>query len=150
MELGKLDSEITERDLIKATILSYYEIVFSARSLETLMYQQRLFKESQKVAEQHVRIGRGQKINVLQIRTKLALQDAKIAAAKNRQQIAAANLAFLMGENKDQSFRVKSDLDIPDIKDIDGVINIKEYHTPELEQFEISLLQLDDMKRAAN
>ncbi len=149
MEVGKLDSEITERDLIKAVILSYYRIVFSTRSVETLMYQQRLVKESQKVAEQHMRIGRGRRLDVLQIRTQLALQEAKIAAAKNQQQIAAANLAFLMGENIEQSFRIKSDLAIPGITEIDRAINLKEYKIPELERIELELSQIGDKKQVA-
>lgn len=148
-ELGKLDSQITERDLIKMAILSYYQIVFSARRVDTLMYQQRLVKESQKVAEQHVRIGRGQKLDVLQIKTQVALQEAKIAAAKNEQQIAAANLAFLMGETKDQGFRIKSNVEIPGIDDIDRIVDLKNYKIPELQKDEISLSRIDDLKRAS-
>lgn len=148
-EIGKLDSAIAERDLIGKTITSYYEIVFNSKNVETLLYQQRLVKESQKVAEQHVKIGRGQKLDVLQIKTQSALLDAKISAAQNQLQIAAANLAFLMGENNDQSFRIKATLDVPPIMEIDRVVNLKDYKIPELQKDEISLLRVEDLKRVA-
>lgn len=148
-EIQKLDAESSSRELISTAIAGYYQIILNSKNIETLLHQQKLINESLKVAKERVKIGRGQKLDVLQIQTQLALLDAKITEAKNQLQISAANLAYLMGNVQDQSFRFKSSLDIPNIKEIDSHTDLKNYRIPKLLKAEILISQVADQKRAA-
>lgn len=147
-EISKLDTEIVRRDLISSVIQGYYQIIFYAKNVETLNHQQKLVSESLKVAQERAKIGRGQRLDVLQIKTQAALLDAKIAEAKNQLQVATANLAYLMSSNSDQSFSLRSDLTPPNIKEIDKIVDLKNYKIPELEKDILSLEQIRDQKRA--
>ncbi len=149
VEIGKLDADIGSRNLMSAVITGYYQIILNSKDVETLLHQQRLTKESLKVAEQRARIGRGQVLDVLQIKTQLALQESTIDEAKTRLQISIANLAFLMGDPNEQSIRINSSLDVPNIEDIDRAIDLKKYRIFELEKNELFLNQIEDLKRIA-
>jgi outer membrane protein len=146
-DLSHLDSVIAERDLIANVIAAYYQVVLNSKNVETLNRQQGIVDESLKTATHRERIGRGQRLDVLQAKTQAALMEAQVVAAKNQLQIATANLAYLMGGVKDDAFQIKPQLVAPDIAAVDRVVELKNYQIPELQKDEIALSQIDDLKR---
>lgn len=146
-EISKLNSEISERDLTNNVIQSYYQLVLNNLNVQTLLRQEKIVKESLSTASQRERTGRGQLLDVLQVKTQIALLQAQIAAARNQVEVSAATLANYLGEFQRQQFRVIGSLDAPPIEVIDKQVNLGKYHLPELEKNILSLAQIEDQKQ---
>ncbi len=148
-QISQLDLDIVRRNLIGSVIQGYYQIILYAKNVETLNHQQKLVGESLKVAQERAKIGRGQRLDVLQIKTQAALLDGQISEARNQLQVATANLAYLMSDHNEQSFRLKSILNTPSVGEIDQNVNLKNYNIPELQKDILSLEQIYAQKRTA-
>jgi outer membrane protein TolC len=146
-QISRLNAQISERDLTNNVIQSYFQIVLSARNVQTLMNQQKIALEALKVAQRREHTGRGQLLDVLQAKTQLSLLDGQLATAQNQLQVAAATLANNLGEYKKSNFNIPDKMDAPLIEDIDRVVDLKNYKIPELERADLSISKIDDQKR---
>jgi outer membrane protein len=147
LEISRLNSEISSRDLIGEVIKAYFQIVLNARNVETLMRQDRFVKESLNVAQSRERTGRGRLLDVLQVKTQVSLLQAQIFDAQNQLQIAAANLAYLIGDTGQKSFKITETLQAPDVAQVDTDVDLKHYQIPEILRDELAIEQLDDLKQ---
>lgn len=145
--ISKLGAQISARNLINLTIQAYYQVVLSSRNIETLVHQQSIVKESLSVAQHRERTGRGQTLDVLQVKTQLALLDGQIATARNQLDIAVANLTNTLGGVPQSAIRVKDHLDAPDIPEIDHDVDLKNYTIPEIEMDLVSIQRIDDQRQ---
>ncbi|MBS1970870.1 MAG: TolC family protein [Bdellovibrionales bacterium] len=145
--ISKLNAQISARNLMSATIQAYYQVVLSSRNIETLLRQQRIVKESLGVAQHRERNGRGQLLDVLQVKTQLALLDGQIATARNQLAIAVANLANTIGGTTKNLIRVKDHLEAPDITEVDQDVDLKNYTIPEIESDLLSIQRIDDQRQ---
>jgi outer membrane protein len=145
--ISKLNAQISARNLMNTTIQAYYQVVLSSRNIETLLRQQRIVNESLGVAQHRERTGRGQLLDVLQVKTQLALLEGQIATARNQLEIAVANLANTIGGTAQTQIRVKDHLDAPGIPEVDRDIDLKNYLIPEIELDLLSIQRIDDQRQ---
>lgn len=145
-ELRKLDTEIAARNLTSNVIQAYYQVILNSRNVDTLVRQERIEKEALVTATQRERTGRGQLLDVLQVKTQIALLESQIATAKNSLQVSAATLDNLLGGTKAAQITVRDGLEGPQLDSVDRNVDLKNFRLPELEQNKISYAQLDDQK----
>src|SRR5262249_46104483 len=79
-ELKRYQVEIAEKTLTESVIEAFYSVLLAERELQILRETYSLNKATLATAERYFRIGRGQKIDVLQMRTQVALLPPKITA----------------------------------------------------------------------
>ena len=143
-EIAKVNTEITQRNLVSTVINDYYSLLLDMQNVDTFLRQQQIEQESLKTANDRERTGRGQLLDVLQVKTQLALLIAQIANAQNQVQIAAAQLANALGESQRTQLHVYGALDAPSIAVIDSTINLHNFRLPELDSNFLSIQQVDD------
>lgn len=147
VEIQKLNTEISERNLINQVIQGFYQVVLASRNVNTLISEEKIVQESLKTAEKRERSGRGQLLDVLQIKTQISLIQSQIITARDLVKSASVTLASLMGDPDAKEVAVLDGLDVPELSVVDSNVNLKNSHLPELEQSKISLAQIDDQKK---
>ena len=147
VEIQKLNTEISERDLTNKVIQGFYQLVLTSRNVNTLLSEEKIIQESLKTTEKREQSGRAQLLDVLQIKTQIALIEAQIIVAKDLVKSASATLANLLGDPNVREIIVTEEMNVPDLPDVDKNVNLKISHLPELEQAKVSLEQIDDQKR---
>jgi HAE1 family hydrophobic/amphiphilic exporter-1 len=110
-ELRRLDLEVGERDLSINVIRAFYQVLLSQRLMETLSEIEKIQKETLATAQKRQTIGRGQFLDVLQAKTQIALLEPRLAQARTQLQIAAQELATLLGRSDPQVLSVTGSLD---------------------------------------
>lgn len=146
VEIQKLNAEISERDLTNQVIQGFYQVVLASRNLNTLISEEKIVQESLKTAEKRERTGRGQLLDVLQIKTQIALIEAQIIVAKDAVRSASATLASLLGDPNAKEVAVVDGLDFPELSVVDSNVNLKSSHLPEVDQAKIAVAQIQDQK----
>lgn len=146
LQISKLNVEVSARNLASTVILAYYQVVLDMRNVDTLKRQDRIEVDALRTAEKRARTGRGQVLDVLQVKTQLALLKSQIAQAENQLQIDAATLASDFGADQKREIRVKDRLEAPELAVVDGVVNLKNFRLPELEINKVQIAQIDDQK----
>lgn len=106
-----LDREVAARDLSRDVILSFYKILLDQTLLEALVRTEAIQKESLTTAEYRHRIGRGQLLDVLQVKTELALLAPRIEQAKTQIVVDSARLATLLGSPETRELKPRGSLD---------------------------------------
>ncbi len=146
-DLRQLDREINARELTSQLLQSYFQMILNTRLVDTLLRQESIVKESLATAQRRERTGRGQLLDVLQVKTQIALLQSKIADARNQLEISSAQLATLMGTPDIKSITVKNILEAPELAVVDRALVQHPALLPELEQNRISIDEIAD-KRA--
>lgn len=147
LDISRWTSRASIRDLTNSVIQAYFQIVLNSRNVHTLQEQQKLVKESVNVALRRERTGRGQLLDVLQLKTQVALLDAQISTAQNALEVSVANLANLMGDNSMSQIKLKDKLEAPDIDEVDKSLDLKHYQIPEIEKDILSLDKISDLRQ---
>jgi len=91
------DVQIAERELVLNVIQSFYTVILNERILFNLRKNYEIEKKVLVTAQDRYRIGRGQLLDVLQIKTTMALLDPKIAEAQKNLETSVAAFASLTG-----------------------------------------------------
>lgn len=149
VRLRKLDAEITARDLVANVIQGYFQLVLANRNLQTLRKQNEIVQDSLKDTQQRYANGRSQLIDVLQVRTEIALLRGQLSEAESQVKVAAATLASLLGDSRIENITVRDVLEAPDVESVRREIDFKEFRLLELEQNRLSLEQVEDRKRVS-
>jgi len=144
--VSRLDREIQRRVLISNVIQAYYQVALTMRNVDTYKRQYKIEQESLAVAERRSRTGRGQVLDVLQVKTQLALLKSKIAASENEVATAAATLMNWLSEPNAKFVHVKNILEAPDLAVIDRQVPLTAFRLPELEQNRLKINQIEDQK----
>jgi outer membrane protein len=143
-QISQYNLEISTRNLGASVIQAYFQVVLNMRAVDSLLRQERIVTESLKTTEHRFRTGRSQLLDVLQVKTQIALLVSQVADAKNQMQISAANLANILGEPHAKSYTIRNNLKAPDLAVIDRDVDLKKFHLPELEQNKVQINQIDD------
>ncbi len=96
-DIRRLDLQITERDLTFNVLQSFYSVLLQQRQADLLKQVNVVLKQALNITERYVRIGRGQKADLLQIRSKIALLNPRILQAENRVIEAVSQLSVYLG-----------------------------------------------------
>jgi outer membrane protein TolC len=134
--------EIEERSLTQNVIDAFYRFILNQQNLENLLKNQSIIQKSLATSNQRYQSGRGQMLDVLQVKTQLALLQPKVDQAKNAFEIAGQELANFMGEKEHPGFSIKGQLRVLLLKDVQKYIDLKNYSLPE---YEINQLQLEQL-----
>ncbi len=146
VEIQKKSDEISARDLSKNVILSYYNVVLNSFSLNILIKQRRIVEESLATTIRREQSGRGQRIDVLQVKTEIALLDSQIENAKNNFEIAIATLQSLAGNAQWTSLNIKPILPSPALTEVYSLVDESQLNLPELTKNNLSLLKVENQR----
>lgn len=146
VQLSQVNSQLSRRNLISIVVLSYYGVVLASRNFDTLLRQQKIVNESLAIAQRRYKIGRGQLLDVLQVKTQLALLASQVASARNQIEIATASLASYLSEPQASKFRIKNTMNVPEIKKIDQTVHPAKGEILELERNRLALEKIEDQK----
>ncbi|MBC7537431.1 MAG: TolC family protein [Bacteriovorax sp.] len=135
--------ELTERTLTISIIEAFYRFILNQQSLENLLKNQDIIQKSLATSNQRYQKGRGQLLDILQVKTQLALIQPQVEQAKNQFEIAAQQLINFMGEKEHSNFKLKGQLRTLLLKDVQKYIDLKNYHLPEYEVNQLQLTQLE-------
>lgn len=86
-------------------------------------------------------------LDLLQVKTQLALLDGQILTARNQLEESRASLASLLGNSKSQQFVIKDSLEAPTFEEIEASIDRKNIVVPEILRDEVSIAQVDDQRK---
>lgn len=134
--------EIAERNLTQNVIDSFYRFILNKQTLENLMKNQEIMQRALTTTNQRYNSGRGQMLDILQVKTQLALIQPQVDQAKNQFEIAGQQLANFMGQKEHSGFSIKGQLKALLLKDVQKYIDLKNYVLPE---YDVNQLQLDQL-----
>lgn len=146
-EIARIDSDIAKRDLSQRVIQAFYTILMDRVKLESLERIRKVEEQQLQTAEAHRRIGRGQLLDVLQIKTQLALLKPQIDQARNQIQISAMELATLIGAADAESITVTGSLDPLPWDQIEALTKEKPRNNPEKIKLEHQVSLLDSQNQ---
>jgi outer membrane protein TolC len=147
-EITEVEMEIKERDLIRSIISAYYRTLMNDRLLKIYQEQEKVVQEILVTAQRRLSLG-GKKIDVLQVRTQLALLKPKIAKAKNELESSAAELANLLGMSENLELTLKGDIPSLAMKEMGKFLDLKVFNLPELKKVRLQRESLDEEKSVA-
>ncbi len=148
LDIRKKDLEITERDVTAQVISAYYSVMLNQQLLNVLNYTLSEEKQTQALVEKYLKIGRSQLLDVLQIKTQVALLYPKISTAENQMKASASQLMSLLHDTQSEVVHLKGDLVYIDPSIVAKSIAMKR-ERPELAKSRISIDQFEDKSSVA-
>ena len=136
-DVSTLDQEITARDLTRDVIAAYYRVVLYQSFININEEQEGVIKEALNTARTRLGLG-GRRLDLLQVRTRLALIRPQIEKARNDLAAAAAELAKLMGEPSLGNFELRGVIPKLLYSDVEKRLNLKEFRLPELDRLRLA------------
>jgi outer membrane protein len=144
-DIQQTELEITERTVMKDVISSFYQVVVNEKKVDILLDQQKVVEDALSMAKTRYRLAGGRKLDVLQMRTQLALLKPKIETARIDLATSAAALANLLGEQEKPDIQLRNDL--PSLKGKIG--QAAGGNLPELEKIRLNREKIDAEKSVA-
>jgi outer membrane protein TolC len=142
-DVSTLDQEITARDLTRDVIAAYYRVVLNQNFININLEQEGVIKEALNTARTRLGLG-GRRLDLLQVRTRLALIRPQIEKARNDLATAAAELAKLMGDTSLAGFELRGSMPKVLYSDVERRLNLKEFRLPELDKLRLARERLDE------
>ena len=145
-KLAEIDLEIAERDLTQNVIQAFYQVMLNQRLYEILESRQKVVEESLATAQQRAQTGRGQRLDVLQVKTEIALLKPKIEYALNQLESSGAILATLLAERGKMELKLRGTLKGLLLADVQRRLDLRQSRLPELERVRLQRQQLDEQR----
>lgn len=142
-EISEVALETSERDMTREVIKAYFKVVLKENQVRLLEGEQAAVSDVLRTAQNRLRLG-GKRIDVLQVRTQLALVKPKIDRAKNEFTAAAAELAELMQEGT--AFELSSQMPNLKVKDVEKRLDLSKFRLPELVKLRLEREQVDEAR----
>lgn len=142
LKIQNVNYEIEERKLTQSIIESFYRFILNQKNLESLLKTQEIIQKSLAISNKRYNTGRGQLLDILQVKTQLALIRPQVDQARNQFTIAAQQLIYFMGEKEHQNFKIKGQLKTLLLKNVQEYLDLKNYRLPEYELNKLQLSQL--------
>lgn len=141
--IQKSGIEIEERNLTRNIIEAFYRFILNQQTLENLLKNQDIIQKSLVTSNSRYQKGRGQLLDILQVKTQLALIGPQVEEARNQIEISSQQLINYMGQPGFYQLKLKGQLKTLLLKDVQKYINLIDYHLPEYEINQLKLKQLD-------
>lgn len=152
-DLAALDLQIAERDLQRQVVEAYFSVLLAQRRVASLERNLSVQNELLELTKRRQRIGRSQALDVLQIRTGLALLEPKIAQARGDVLIATTALASVLGKPDLASLALGDPFNPIPLPALQAKLkNLKEGQAPqplEAQRAELEARQLDGNRSTA-
>lgn len=145
-QINSVDIEIAERSITTQVIQAFYSVILDQKLLELLTRQLDVLQETLKTSNGRFQTGRGQLLDVLQVKTRMALLKPQIITAQNSIVTSAANLATLMGGIPQVETKLRGRLVRVPLAIIDSRVDLKHSRLPELERIRLQRFQLNELK----
>ncbi len=110
-KIRSLSVEMSERDTALLIIGDFYDVLLAQRKLAALNRTLKVLTETLQVTQSRYKIGRAQLLDVLSIKTQIALLVPQISQQENQIQISAAQLAHDMGDPDARQIQVNGTLE---------------------------------------
>lgn len=146
-DVALINTAIARRDISNSVIQTYYQITLYNRNILTLVEQRKIVSESLRTAERRMSSGSVRLLDVLQIKTQLALLDGDIFSAQNLLDESRTTLAHLLGDSNSQRFLIPDSLEAPTIAEIDSSMAKQPPEILEVQRDDIAISQLDDQRK---
>lgn len=143
-EIQKYALEIAERTLTESVITNYFSVLLNQRLYDILQDTYQLNKQTLAIAERYFKIGRAQKLDVLQLQTQTAQLLPQIAQAENTVRASAAQLATLLRDLDANSIHINGALVSPDPQWVHEMMSKKSPELPEVLQSRLLVDQASD------
>lgn len=142
-KIQEVNLEITKRDLTSNVIEAFYRFILNQNLLQYLSKNQDLLQKSLSTSTSRYQKGRGQLLDILQVKTQLALIAPQIEQARSQLVIAGQQLISFMGEDVHPDLKLKGSLKTLLLKDVQKYIDLKNFNLPEYQLNQLQLTQLD-------
>ena len=144
-QIREKDLEVVERDLSVQVIEAFYTVLLNQQLVALLNQTLAVEKESLATTQKYARIGRSQLLDVLQIKTQIALLYPQITSTENTMKNSAAQLTTLLHENQARTVKLQGDLKTVDFNGVMALVaNRREL--PEVIRSRLQISQFDDQK----
>lgn len=147
-KIAELNLEISERTLTNQIIQAFYRVLLNQRLLDILEKTEVIVRQSLATTEHRLHTGRSQLLDVLQVKTQVALLKPQIEEAKNQLQAAGAQLANYVADPawSGDILRVKGHLVSLRLADVRPRVDLQHPRLPELELIRIQREQVNERK----
>ena len=146
-EIKKYALYVQERTTTESVIEAFYSVLLNQRLKQILDDTYSLDLEITKIGERYFKIGRAQKIDLLQLQTETALLPAQIAQAQSNMETSAYSLAVLLRDLNTTQIRVTGELVAPDPKWVRSLLATKMKELPEVSEARTQVDQFEDTKQ---
>jgi len=143
-EITNYALQIVERTTTESVLESFYSLLLNERLLQVLNDTYAVDLEVLKIAERYFRVGRIQKVDLLNLKTQTSLLRPKIAQAEDLIQTTASQLAMLLRNLNASDVRAKGQLVSPDPTWVKQMLADKIAELPEILQSRTQVDQFED------
>ena len=142
-KIQDVNLEIAERTLTQSIIDAFYKFILNQQALDNLLKNQEIIQKALKTSNDRYQRGRGQLLDILQVKTQLALIQPQVEQAKNDFVIAGPQLVNFMGDKERPDFKLKGRLKTLLLKEVQRYVDLKNFRLPEYELNQLQITQLD-------
>jgi outer membrane protein TolC len=147
-DVAEKQLEIVKRDLTRQVISTFYKTLMNENLVRLLEKQEKSVREILLVAQRRLSLG-GKRIDVLQVKTRLALLGPKIVRARNDLAASAAELAHLLGRADTKELRITGQIPSLNLKNVEPHLDFKAAEIPELTSIRLQRKQMTEGKAVA-
>lgn len=147
-EIRRLDLEVSRRNLTLETLGVFFKVLLHQMQEETLKRSEQIHRESLQTATKRHQIGRGQLLDVLQMKTQLAMIRPDLERSLNNRKASLAELARLMGESETLEMNLRGQLSPPPVSAVEGAVKSYSREPLELKRQALLLKQFDEQRSA--
>ncbi|MCM2321842.1 MAG: TolC family protein [Oligoflexia bacterium] len=145
-QLRENELRIAERDVSVQTIQAFYATLFQKEKIERLRREKARLEEYLATAQRRHREGTSRLLEVLQIKTQVALLVPSILRAENDLQLRTAELAYLVGDATAARLGVSGSIEPVDWTRLTAVAGAKPSRIAELRRIELNQDKLGQVR----
>jgi outer membrane protein TolC len=145
-EIKQYALEVQERTTTESVIETFYTVLLNQRLYEIYKQNYAFDKEILGITERYFKIGRAQKIDLLQVQTQTALMPPQISTAEVAMETAASQLATLLRDLNVDHLHVTGSLVAPDPKWVKAMLAKKMTELPEVSEIRKQVDQFGDTR----
>jgi outer membrane protein len=138
--------EIAERTATESVVESFYTVLLNERLLRIYNEAKKVDEDTLAIAQRYAHIGRAQLLDVLQLKTQIALLMPKIANTEDAMRTAAAQLATLLRALDANAIRLQGAFVTPDVAWVRKTVSESRKDLPELLEARETVNQFEDTR----
>jgi outer membrane protein len=142
-KIQQVNLEVEERTLTQNIIEAFYRFILNQQALENLLKNQNIIQTALSTSTNRYNTGRGQLLDILQVKTQLALIQPQVEQARNQLVIAGQQLINFMGETEHPMLSLKGRLKTLILAEVQKAIDLKKFRLPEYELNQLQMTQLE-------
>jgi outer membrane protein TolC len=142
-KIQEINLELEIRNLDQNIIEAFYRFILNQSLFDNLIKNQEIIQKALATSTKRYESGRGQLLDILQVKTQLALIGPQIEQAKNQLVIAGQQLINFMGEKEHPNLKLKGKLKSLIFKEVQKVLDFNKFRLAEFELNQLQISQLD-------